>query len=174
MGRVAHNFFARETVENVATPGAKASGIITRLGHDTGVLRWHGGVSHRARPACRGTRRNISIAIDLHYRKQKWRKLSQPNQEQQLDSGLGGSRPPSNCEMKRKWIHPGNGRHYQVDLYMDLLGDWVLIRAWCGIKHRGNEKMSVVMSYQDGLSQIQRIERLRTRRGYQPVDLNGN
>lgn len=76
--------------------------------------------------------------------------------------------------MRRKWHNPCNGRHYQAELYQDLLGDWILIRTWRGDRHRGNEKMAVVASYQDGLDQISRIASIRTRRGYQLVGAHGN
>lgn len=38
-----------------------------------------------------------------------------------------------------------------------------------GKRHRGNAKISLVPSYQDGLCQVGRIERIRTRHGYRPV-----
>lgn len=71
--------------------------------------------------------------------------------------------------MRKQWQNTANGRQYTCLLFQDLLGDWVLIRSWHGHKHRGNEKMCVVPSYEDGVLQVGRIERLRTRRGYQLV-----
>lgn len=72
--------------------------------------------------------------------------------------------------IRKKWHNATNGRHYQADLYRDLFEAWILIRSWRGDRHRGNEKMAVVASYQDGLAQIKRIDSTRTRRGYRRVD----
>jgi predicted DNA-binding WGR domain protein len=71
--------------------------------------------------------------------------------------------------MKKQWQNTANGRQYTCVLYDDILGDWVLIRSWSGHNRRGNEKMAVVASYEDGLDKIGRIEKMRTRRGYQLV-----
>jgi predicted DNA-binding WGR domain protein len=76
---------------------------------------------------------------------------------------------PDLPQLKWKWHNQSNNRHYQVELFFDLLGDWILIRRWKGIARRGNEKMAVVTSYQDGLNQVSRIDRLRTRRGYRRI-----
>lgn len=94
-------------------------------------------------------------------------------QDRRTVTGVDFDLDPS-VRMRRKWHNPCNGRHYQAELYQDLLGDWILIRTWRGDRHRGNEKMAVVASYQDGLDQISRIASIRTRRGYQLVGAHGN
>ena len=71
--------------------------------------------------------------------------------------------------IRKHWHNPANGRHYQAHLYQDLLDAWILLRSWRGGRHRGNEKMAVVPSYEDGLAQIHRINSVRTRHGYQLV-----
>lgn len=71
--------------------------------------------------------------------------------------------------MRKQWLNPSNGRHYELHLYQDLLGDWVLLRIWCGKRHRGNAKQSLVPSYQAGLHQVSRIVAVRTRHGYRPT-----
>lgn len=71
--------------------------------------------------------------------------------------------------MRKQWLNPANGRYYQIELYQDLLCDWILHRQWCGKSNRGNAKKSLVQSYQEGLHQVSRIERVRTRHGYRLV-----
>jgi predicted DNA-binding WGR domain protein len=71
--------------------------------------------------------------------------------------------------MRQEWFNPGNGRRYLVEVYQDLLGDWVLIRRWAGSGRSGNQKMAVLSNYQEAMKQVNGIAGKRRIRGYQPV-----
>jgi predicted DNA-binding WGR domain protein len=72
--------------------------------------------------------------------------------------------------MRQEWFNPGNGRRYLVEVYQDLLGDWVLIRRWAGSGRSGNQKMAVLGNYQEAMKQVNGIAGKRRIRGYQPVE----
>jgi hypothetical protein len=69
--------------------------------------------------------------------------------------------------MRQEWFNPSNGRRYLVELFEDLLGDWVLVRCWAGANRPGNQKMAVIQA--DAFHQLKSIEALRRKRGYQRV-----
>jgi hypothetical protein len=71
--------------------------------------------------------------------------------------------------MRQEWINPNNGRHYLVEVYQDLLGDWVLIRRWAGSCRSGNQKMVVLGNFQEAMAQVKGIDGKRRIRGYQAV-----
>lgn len=69
--------------------------------------------------------------------------------------------------MNLRWHNPTNGRRYQVVLGLDLFGDSVLRRGWCGADgKRGGEKQDVFTWEADALSALRRVIRRRERRGY--------
>jgi predicted DNA-binding WGR domain protein len=71
--------------------------------------------------------------------------------------------------MRQEWFNPGNGRRYLIELYEDLLGDWILLRSWSGLHRPGNSKMALMTSHADALQQLKSIEDIRQKRGYQRV-----
>ena len=71
--------------------------------------------------------------------------------------------------MRQEWFNPSNGRCYLVELFEDLLGDWVLVRCWAGANRPGNQKMAVMASQADAFHQLKSIEALRRKRGYRRV-----
>lgn len=71
--------------------------------------------------------------------------------------------------MRQEWFNPSNGRRYLVELFEDLLGDWVLVRRWAGTKRPGNQKMALMVNHADALHHLKSIEVLRRKRGYQRV-----
>jgi hypothetical protein len=68
--------------------------------------------------------------------------------------------------MRQEWFNPMNGRRYQVDVFEDMLGDWVLIRRWSGACRSGNQKMTIAKDYAQALQQLKGIESKRRQRGY--------
>jgi hypothetical protein len=68
--------------------------------------------------------------------------------------------------MRQEWFNPSNGRRYLIELFEDLLGDWILIRRWMGMRRPGNQKMALMPSYEKALDHIKRIEGKRQKRGY--------
>jgi predicted DNA-binding WGR domain protein len=73
--------------------------------------------------------------------------------------------------MRQEWFNPSNGRRYLVELFEDLLGDWVLIRRWAGPSRSGNQKIAVMATYDAALSQFRRIEGKRQKRGYRKIEI---
>ena len=71
--------------------------------------------------------------------------------------------------MRQKWFNPENGRSYLVNVFQDLLGDWVMIRRWSGACRTGNQKMAVMPSYAEALHQLKCIEGKRLQRGYHRI-----
>ena len=70
-----------------------------------------------------------------------------------------------------RWRNPHNGRRYQAVLGLDLFGDSVLWRGWCGADgKRGGEKQDVFTWEGDCLSALHRVSRRRRRRGYVLLD----
>ena len=68
--------------------------------------------------------------------------------------------------MRIEWYNPQNERYYLVDLYEDLLGDWIVLRLWRGSARKGNHKIVPAKSYVDGLDQIKDVSARRLRHGY--------
>ena len=59
-------------------------------------------------------------------------------------------------------------RYYRILLSQDLFGDWVVTRVWGGIgKASGRIKHSPCSSYEDAITFIRNIAKIRIRRGYQ-------
>jgi hypothetical protein len=70
--------------------------------------------------------------------------------------------------MRKEWFNPSNGRRYQVEVFQDLLGDWILVRHLSGSCRSGNQMMAVLPSCHDALNQVKSIDYKRRPRGYQP------
>lgn len=68
--------------------------------------------------------------------------------------------------MRIEWYNSQNGRSYLVDFFEDLLGDWILIRRWRGIKRRGNQKIEFMPNFEAGVAHIDQIHATRVRHGY--------
>jgi hypothetical protein len=68
--------------------------------------------------------------------------------------------------LRQDWFNPNNGRRYQVEVFQDLLGDWILVRRWSGSCRSGNQKMVVLPSCDDALNQVRSIAGKRRLRGY--------
>ncbi len=68
--------------------------------------------------------------------------------------------------MKYRW-EKDNGRYYCIYLYRDLLGDWVLTRAWGGMFSKlGNYEHEVYLNYIEAVRAIILIKERRKQRGY--------
>jgi len=63
------------------------------------------------------------------------------------------------------WKNPENGRYYNATLTQDLLGDWVIIKAWGGDKS-GRVQHFYCASYAQGLEELKKIDKRRKLRGY--------
>lgn len=71
--------------------------------------------------------------------------------------------------MRQDWFNPSNARRYQVEVFQDLLGDWILMRRWSGSQRPGSQKMAVLPSYGDALHQVKRLDGQRRLRGYHRI-----
>ena len=66
-----------------------------------------------------------------------------------------------------RWTNPHKQRFYRVDLFRDLLGDWILAQSWGSTHSRlGGQRMMRVPSFEGGLDRLQLIDRRRLQRGY--------
>lgn len=71
----------------------------------------------------------------------------------------------------QRWVHPEKRRYYLAELDRDLLGDWVLVRAWGALGSRlGQVRQTIVQSEEEGQRLLRAIERRRHQRGYQVVE----
>lgn len=70
-----------------------------------------------------------------------------------------------------RWENPTSERYYQADLLYDLLGNWVLRKAW-GSKHtaKGGGSQVLCLNYAQGLSLLKKVAALRQTRGYVMMD----
>lgn len=67
-----------------------------------------------------------------------------------------------------RFEHPLKQRYYRVILAQDLFGDWVVTRIWGGIGNATGRITHIPCpTYDDALLLIQKIAKLRKRRGYQ-------
>ncbi|PSJ16485.1 WGR domain-containing protein [Nitrosomonas supralitoralis] len=58
-------------------------------------------------------------------------------------------------------------RGYTLLLETDLFGDWIVTRYWFGLKNgRGSTKQQLFSKWKDAFKEIERIEKIRLRRGY--------
>lgn len=58
-------------------------------------------------------------------------------------------------------------RYYAAKLYQDLLGDWVVERAWGGLHNNiGNGAQEIVPAYSDAVAAMARIHKERRARRY--------
>lgn len=65
------------------------------------------------------------------------------------------------------WKNQQNSRYYTLEYKQDLLGDWVLIKAYGRTGTRlGQTRQVVCKDYQEGLIHIQRIQKTRIKHGY--------
>jgi hypothetical protein len=71
--------------------------------------------------------------------------------------------------LRQEWFNPNNGRRYQVEVFQDLLGDWILVRRWSGSCRSGNQKMVVLPSCEVALQQVKSIGGKRRLRGYHRI-----
>lgn len=72
-----------------------------------------------------------------------------------------------------RWVNPNKFRYYEAHLVLDLFAEWNLIRVWGGLGSRlGGMRSGAVASYADGIREIQRIGRRRSRHGYTETPSN--
>ena len=65
------------------------------------------------------------------------------------------------------WIHRGKGRYYKAQLGQDLLGAWVLIRAWGSLtSHHGRVVQTIFDNKIAGAKALEDVIRRRLQRGY--------
>ena len=71
-----------------------------------------------------------------------------------------------------RWEHIGKQRYYKVILSRDLLGDWIVTKAW-GHLHNASGRIVHLpfSSYKDALENIQKISKTRKQRGYHLLTL---
>lgn len=63
-------------------------------------------------------------------------------------------------------------RYYQIDVCLDLWGEWTLIQQWGRCNSRLGQSRSILCaSYADALARVARIEQRRKQRHYYTVDL---
>jgi predicted DNA-binding WGR domain protein len=56
-----------------------------------------------------------------------------------------------------------------VEVYQDLLGDWVLMRRWAGSCRSGNQKIALFGNCEEAMKQVKGIEGKRLAKGYRHV-----
>ena len=70
--------------------------------------------------------------------------------------------------IKFRW--QSSTRYYLTFIYQDLLGDWIVHRAWGSLFNAlGSEQCDVVSSKEDGLRSVEDIHKRRTQRKYEFV-----
>lgn len=66
-------------------------------------------------------------------------------------------------------------RGYIVELNRDLFGAFILSRRWYGLNNRrGGIKQQVFLEEVDAMREVTRIQRTRTRHGYQQIRLSAS
>ncbi len=72
--------------------------------------------------------------------------------------------------IQRSWLNKEKRRYYRAWLMRDLLGDWVLVRAWGSTESRlGGVKQELMPDYALGKERLRRLDLRRRRRGYEPA-----
>ena len=73
--------------------------------------------------------------------------------------------------MIRHYRNDNKRRYYTAHLAQDLLGDWVLIKAWGSLDNGlGRIDQQLVTSYEDGQTQLDAIEERRRKRQYHRIN----
>jgi hypothetical protein len=79
-------------------------------------------------------------------------------------------RQPTKSPTVRYWIHPDKQRYYQAELVLDLFGCWTLTTFFGGLQNRrGNYRLTAVASFEEGLRELDTLDRRRQCRGYLAV-----
>lgn len=65
-----------------------------------------------------------------------------------------------------RWENKSNERYYNAVLTQDLFGDWVVIKSWGSKARRGGSKTFLCASYGEGINYLEKMNKLRERRGY--------
>lgn len=75
--------------------------------------------------------------------------------------------------MELRWEHPEKKRYYVARLQKDLLGDWVVTKIWGGLGSAGGRVVHILCeSEKDGVFLIEKISKVRSRRGYVLIQEN--
>lgn len=75
-----------------------------------------------------------------------------------------------NSSLNQYWKNPATRRYYRVQIAVDLFGALCLVRSWGSLDTaRGNSKMVLMRSWQEAHTQLGKISKERTRKGYQQV-----
>jgi predicted DNA-binding WGR domain protein len=68
----------------------------------------------------------------------------------------------------RRW--QSSHRYYTAEIVQDLFGGWILRCGWGGLYNRkGNVKEEALSSYDEALTELQKIGKRREQRGYRLV-----
>lgn len=68
----------------------------------------------------------------------------------------------------QRFEHSEKQRYYRILLSHDLFGDWIVTRIWGGIgKASGRVTHIACSSYEEALMLIEKMIKIRKRRGYQ-------
>ena len=59
-----------------------------------------------------------------------------------------------------------DGRYYIADVEQDLLGDWIVVRAWGGKLNKGRLSRTPVSTLEEGREALLEIEQRRLKHGY--------
>ena len=64
-------------------------------------------------------------------------------------------------------------RYYVARAYEDLLGDWIVEKAWGGLTNNlGNGQQEIVSTYEDAVTLMSKIHRERSKRHYGVVPVH--
>jgi hypothetical protein len=82
---------------------------------------------------------------------------------------------PTEQTIHRQLRWETDSRYYVARAYQDLLGDWIVEKAWGGLTNKlGNGKQEIVSSFDAAVSALTRIRKERSARHYWLVnDVNG-
>lgn len=71
--------------------------------------------------------------------------------------------------LRNIWFNAKNKRYYQVDMFEDLCGDWIMVKKWWGPKRSGREQFFLFLEKIDGLVELERTAKRRKHHGYEKI-----
>ncbi len=77
---------------------------------------------------------------------------------------------PTEQLLQRQLRWETDSRYYVARAYQDLLGDWIVEKAWGGLTNKlGNSKQEIVTSFDAAVSAMMHIRKERSARHYSLV-----
>jgi predicted DNA-binding WGR domain protein len=71
--------------------------------------------------------------------------------------------------LNHKWTWKSNSRYYIVHLQENLFGEYTLVKNWGGINNKlGGAQMHTFASIDGALVEVDRVSKIRVKRGYLP------